>query len=80
MVHACRIKDGKVAYSNRLVQTHRLQRELKLGFPVYQRVRPLNHELFVPSDFACRAAVSLRCLSLPMASDGCQMVLDIFQP
>lgn len=38
MVHACRIKDGKVSYSNRLVQTNRLKRERKLGFPVYQRV------------------------------------------
>ncbi|KAK9918068.1 hypothetical protein WJX75_000916 [Coccomyxa subellipsoidea] len=37
MVHACRIKDGKVAYSNRLVQTNRLKRERKLGFSVYQR-------------------------------------------
>ena len=44
MVHACRIKDGKIAYSNRLVQTHRLQRELNLGFPVYQRVRRSNLE------------------------------------
>lgn len=39
MVHACRFKDGKVAYSNRLVQTNRLKRERKLGFSVYQRVR-----------------------------------------
>jgi hypothetical protein len=39
MVHACRIKDGKVSYSARLVQTNRLKRELDLKYPVYQRVR-----------------------------------------
>ncbi len=40
MVHACRIKGGKASYSNRLVQTHRLKREVKQGFPLYLRVRP----------------------------------------
>ena len=38
MVHACRIKGGKASYSNRLVQTHRLKREVKQGFPLYLRV------------------------------------------
>lgn len=38
MVHACRIKGGKASYSNRLVKTHRLQREVKQGFPLYLRV------------------------------------------
>ena len=38
MVHACRIKGGKASYSNHLVKTHRLQRELKQGFPLYLKV------------------------------------------
>ena len=43
MVHACRIKGGKASYSNRLVQTHRLKREVKQGFPLYLRVCSLPH-------------------------------------
>ena len=39
MVHAVRMKGGKASYSNHLVQTHRLKRELKMGFPLYLRVR-----------------------------------------
>lgn len=38
MVHACRIKDGKVSFSSKLVRTARLKREESLGFAVYQRV------------------------------------------
>ncbi len=40
MLHACRIKDGKVSYCNRYVATARLARERSLGFPIYMRVRP----------------------------------------
>ena len=40
MLHACRIKDGKVSYCNRYVSTARLERERSLGFPIYMRVRP----------------------------------------
>lgn len=38
MLHACRIKGGKVSYCNRYVVTARLVRERSLGFPIYMRV------------------------------------------
>jgi carotenoid cleavage dioxygenase-like enzyme len=38
MVHACRIKGGKVSYCNRFMQTHRLAKEKAAGRPVYAKV------------------------------------------
>ena len=46
MVHAVRMKGGKASYSNHLVQTHRLKRELKMGFPLYLRVRCCRRQGF----------------------------------
>lgn len=46
MVHAVRMKGGKASYSNHLVQTHRLKRELKMGFPLYLRVRYCRRQRF----------------------------------
>lgn len=39
MVHACRIKDGKVSYCNRFVQTSKLAQEKKVGKPIFAKVR-----------------------------------------
>ena len=58
MVHACRIKGGKASYSNRLVQTHRLKREVKQGFPLYLRVCPSQHPPIV-SRIQCDTTVAL---------------------
>ena len=65
MVHACRIKGGKASYSNHLVKTHRLQRELKQGFPLYLRVHshPTLPCLFLHA--ACwLLACSMHCFSV----------------
>ena len=57
MLHACRIKDGKVSYCNRYVSTARLERERSLGFPIYMRVNP---GALVRGICSCRA-----CLRVP---------------
>ena len=65
MVHACRIKGGKASYSNHLVKTHRLQRELKQGFPLYLRVHshPILPCLFLHA--ACWwLTCSMHCFSV----------------
>lgn len=38
MLHACRIRGGKVSYSNLLVKTHKLLCEQKAGAPVFSKV------------------------------------------
>ena len=43
MLHACRIKDGKVSYCNRHVQTNRLNQEKKAKYPIFSRVSPHAH-------------------------------------
>ena len=43
MLHACRIKDGKVSYCNRHVQTNRLNQERKAKHPIFSRVSPPAH-------------------------------------
>ena len=48
MVHACRIKGGNVPpTATAYVQTHRLKREVKQGFPLYLKgyVPPLHSSL-----------------------------------
>lgn len=40
MIFACRIKDGQVNFSNRYVQTNRLQQEKKAGHPLGLKVSP----------------------------------------
>ena len=60
MVHACRIKGGKASYRNRLVQTHRLKREVKQGFPLYLRVCQIPRALVV-GDKACNFCSTVRC-------------------
>ncbi len=42
MVHAVRIKDGAVTYTNKFVQTQRFMKEKKLGYPAYAKVPRLN--------------------------------------
>ena len=39
MVHVCRLKDGKVSYSNRWVETSRLQQEEQAGKPLFGKVQ-----------------------------------------
>ena len=38
MMHVARIKDGKVQYANRWVQTERLKLEKKLGKAIFMKV------------------------------------------
>ena len=38
MVHAVRLKNGKVSYSNRWVETSRLQQERDAGKPLFGKV------------------------------------------
>ena len=48
MVHATRIGDGKAAYCNRFVDTHRLRVEKEANFPVYAKVcgPTFSHEAY----------------------------------
>lgn len=41
MIHAFRIKDGKIFYCNRYTQTPRLQQEMKYGKAIYPRIGEL---------------------------------------
>lgn len=38
MIYACRIKDGKVSFSNRYVDTNRLKQEKAAGHPLGLKV------------------------------------------
>lgn len=40
MLHACRIKDGKVTYCNRYLETFKLAQEAAVGFPTFSKVLP----------------------------------------
>ena len=42
MVHAVRIKDGAVTYTNKFVRTQRFMKEQKLGHPAYSKVPELT--------------------------------------
>ena len=42
MLHACRIKDGKVSYCNRFVDTFRLAQEEAFGQPMYVKLGDLR--------------------------------------
>lgn len=42
MLHACRIKDGKVSYCNRFVDTFRLAQEEQFGSPLYVKLGDLR--------------------------------------
>lgn len=39
MVHACRIKDGRVSYANHWVRTSKLAQEQAAGKPIFMKVR-----------------------------------------
>ena len=43
MVHAVRIKDGTVTYTNKFVRTQRFMKEKELGYPAYAKVLDDEH-------------------------------------
>ena len=58
MVHACRIKDGRVSYCNKWVRTNRIKHEDLVHFPVIMKV---HSALWAPPaslEANCRVAVS----------------------
>lgn len=42
MLHACRIKDGKVTYCNRYLETFKLAQEAAVGFPTFSKLGDLR--------------------------------------
>ena len=36
--HACRFRDGRVTYCNRMLETPRLQQERSMGYPLFGKV------------------------------------------
>ena len=65
MVHAVRIEDGAVTYTNKFVRTQRFMKEKKLGYPAYAKVLELIRLEIILFGCSSQTAVPhLPCLQL----------------